>query len=120
MKSSRLVLIALLLALPFTVAAKAQIGVGIGVGPEVAPAPEAYGPPVCQWGYYSSYPYDCARTAITGRSGFMAAPLSALDRGTAGADVAGVDTAIAAATDTAADTGTAAVADMPDVHPMAA
>ena len=60
MKSSRLVLIALLLALPFTVAAKAQIGVGIGVGPEVAPAPEAYGPPVCQWGYYSSYPYDCA------------------------------------------------------------
>jgi hypothetical protein len=65
-------------------------------------------------------PMIVPRTAITGRSGFMAAPLSALDRGTAGADVAGVDTAIAAATDTAADTGTAAVADMPYVHPMAA
>jgi len=66
--------------------------------------------------------------AITGHSGFMAASLSALDRGITGAgvDAAGADTAIAAATDiaaaamdTAADTRMAAGADMPDVLPMA-
>ena len=35
MKSLRLVLIAMLMALPFAGAAKAQVAVGIGVGPEV-------------------------------------------------------------------------------------
>ena len=52
--------IAMLLALPFAATAKAQVGVGVGVGPEVVPAPEEYGPPVCEWGYYSYYPYACA------------------------------------------------------------
>src|ERR1700761_9387414 len=53
-----------LLAIPlaFMPAAHAQVAVGIGIGPEVGyPAPvDVYGPPVCQWGYYSYYPYACA------------------------------------------------------------
>ena len=60
MRSMRLVLIAMLLALPFAVTANAQMDEGVGVGPAVAYAPEAYGPPVCDWGYYSYYPYACA------------------------------------------------------------
>jgi hypothetical protein len=46
------VLVALLLALPLAATAKAQVAVGVGVGPEVAYAPDVYGPPVCDWGYY--------------------------------------------------------------------
>ena len=60
MRSMRLVLIAMLLALPFAVTANAQMDEGVGVGPAVAYAPEAYGPPVCDWGYYAYYPYACA------------------------------------------------------------
>jgi len=54
------VLVALLLALPLAATAKAQVAVGVGVGPEVAYAPDVYGPPVCDWGYYPYYPYTCA------------------------------------------------------------
>ena len=57
MKTMRLVLTALLLTLPFAATAKAQVDVGVGVGPAVAAAPDDYGPPVCDWGYYSYYPY---------------------------------------------------------------
>ena len=35
MRNNRLVLLAMLLALPFAVTAKAQVGVGVGVGPAV-------------------------------------------------------------------------------------
>ena len=54
------ILIALVLALPLAATANAQVAVGVGVGPAVAYAPDAYGPPVCDWGYYSYYPYACA------------------------------------------------------------
>ena len=63
MRSNRLVLLAMLLALPFAVTAKAQVGVGVGVGPAVVDGQNDYaggydyGPPVCSWGYYSYYPY---------------------------------------------------------------
>ena len=60
MKKMRLVLFAILLALPFATLAKAQEAVDAGVGPAVAAVPYAYGPPVCEWGYYSYYPYACA------------------------------------------------------------
>src|ERR1017187_7333945 len=60
MRSLRLVLIATLLALPFAATAKAQAGYDVGVGPEVGAAPMEYGPPVCEWGYYSYSPYGCA------------------------------------------------------------
>ena len=60
MRDVRLVLFAMLLALIFAVKANAQVGVEVGVGPAVVPAPEVYGPPVCDWGYYPSYPYACA------------------------------------------------------------
>ncbi|HEY1159736.1 MAG TPA: hypothetical protein VGE83_03850, partial [Terracidiphilus sp.] len=60
MRNMRLVLIAMLLALPFAATANAQVDVGVGVGPAVVAAPEAYGPPVCDWGYYAYYPYACA------------------------------------------------------------
>ena len=60
MKKLSLVLFAMLLALPFAATANAQVAVGVGVGPAVAEAPDAYGPPVCDWGYYSYYPYACA------------------------------------------------------------
>ena len=53
-----------LLALPLALArpAQAQVAVGIGIGPDVG-YPGYYGvggPPVCEWGYYSYYPYACA------------------------------------------------------------
>ena len=60
MRSLRLVLIVMLLALTFGVTAIAQDEVGVGVGPEVVPAPMVYDPPVCEWGYYAYYPYTCA------------------------------------------------------------
>ena len=56
MKSLRLVVMAMLLALPFARAANAQVAVGIGVGPEVVAAPEDYGPPAYEWGYYNVLP----------------------------------------------------------------
>src|SRR6202795_1204272 len=60
MRSMRLVLVALLLTVPFAMKANAQVSVGIGVGPAVFAAPMAYGAPVCEWGYYGYYPYECA------------------------------------------------------------
>ncbi|MGB9405966.1 MAG: hypothetical protein WCA89_00415, partial [Terracidiphilus sp.] len=56
-----LVLFAMLLAVPFAATAKAQdVEEDVGVGPALVPAPMVYGPPVCDWGYYSYYPYACA------------------------------------------------------------
>ena len=61
MKRFRLVLFAMFLVLPFAAtSAKAQVAVGVGVGPAVVAAPVDYGPPACEWGYYSYYPYACA------------------------------------------------------------
>ena len=60
MRSLRLALFAALLVVPFAMKANAQIAVGVGIGPAVVPAPIAYGPPVCDWGYYAYYPYSCA------------------------------------------------------------
>ena len=62
MKSFKLVVLAMLLAVPFmmTANASAQVAVGVGIGPAVVAAPVAYGAPACEWGYYSYYPYDCA------------------------------------------------------------
>jgi len=60
MRSLHLVLVAALLVIPFAMSANAQVGVGIGIGPAVVAAPVEYGPPVCDFGYYSYYPYSCA------------------------------------------------------------
>ena len=55
-----LVMLAALVVLPFAaVPANAQVAVGIGVGPAIG-YPAYYGPPDCEWGYYSYYPYACA------------------------------------------------------------
>ena len=72
MRRIHLVLLAMLLALPFaaTATASAQIGVGIGVGPAVVAAPYDYGPPDCEWGYYSYYPYACAPYGYYGADWF--------------------------------------------------
>ena len=71
MKRFSLVLFAMLLALAFTAtAASAQVAVGVGIGPEVAVAPGAYGPPACEWGYYSYYPYACAPYGFYGPNWF--------------------------------------------------
>ena len=73
MKSFRLVLMAMLLVLPlaFTSTANAQVAVGVGVGPAVVDAPYAYGPPVCDWGYYPYAPYGCAPYGYYGPSWFV-------------------------------------------------
>jgi hypothetical protein len=62
MKSLRLGLLAALVIVPFAFAptASAQVAVGVGIGPAVYAEPAVYGPPVCEWGYYSYYPYACA------------------------------------------------------------
>jgi hypothetical protein len=70
MKSVRLALLAMLLIVPFAATAHAQVAVGIGVGPAVVAAPYAYGPPVCDWGYYAYYPYSCAPYGYYGPSWF--------------------------------------------------
>ncbi len=72
MKRFRLVLMAMLLAVPFVLAstANAQVAVGVGVGPAVVAAPYAYGPPDCAWGYYAYYPYACAPYGYYGPSWF--------------------------------------------------
>ena len=64
MRKLRYVLFLALLAAPLALAkpAQAQVAVGIGIGPEVG-YPGYYdvgGPPVCDYGYYSYYPYSCA------------------------------------------------------------
>ena len=43
MKSLRLVLLAMLLAVPFAATAKAQVAVGVGIGPAVVAAPSSKG-----------------------------------------------------------------------------
>ena len=74
MRTLRYALMIALLATPFALAkpAQAQVAVGIGIGPDVGyPAPYAVaGPPVCEWGYYSYYPYDCAPYGFYGPDWF--------------------------------------------------
>src|SRR6202020_1366941 len=48
----------------------AQVAVGVGVGPAVVAAPADYGPPACDWGYYSYYPYACAPYGYYGPNWF--------------------------------------------------
>ena len=52
--------------------AQAQLSVAIGIGPVYGyPAPVAvYGPPVCEYGYYSYYPYSCAPYGYYGADWF--------------------------------------------------
>jgi hypothetical protein len=71
MKSLRWLLLAMLLVVPFAATSHAQVAVGIGVGPAVVAAPYAYGPPVCDWGYYPYYPYSCAPYGYYGPSWFV-------------------------------------------------
>ena len=53
------------LALPLAYSqAEVRVGVGIGFGGYVA------GPPVCAYGYYPDYPYDCAPYGYFGPSWF--------------------------------------------------
>src|SRR5215470_5160429 len=66
----------LLLAVPLALMpsmANAQVAVGIGIGPYVDyPAPVYVGgPPVCDWGYYSYYPYACAPYGYYGSDWFF-------------------------------------------------
>ncbi len=64
MRALRYALFLGLLALPLALAkpAQAQVAVGIGIGPDVGYPGyyDAGGPPVCDWGYYPYYPYQCA------------------------------------------------------------
>ena len=78
MKSLKLFLFAMILALPFAAAANAQVAVGVGIGPEVVQAPVDYGPPVCEWGYYSLLPL-CLRSLrlLRTRAGSLAESSSA-------------------------------------------
>jgi len=55
------------LVLPLSYAnAQVRVGVGIGIGPTVVA-----GPPVCAYGYYSSYPYACAPAGYYGPNWFV-------------------------------------------------
>jgi len=56
-----------ILLVPFAYS-QAQVRVGIGIG--VGPAYEG-GPPVCQYGYYSYYPYTCAPYGYYGPDYFV-------------------------------------------------
>ena len=78
----------MVVALPFAAMAKAQVAVGVevgpdagyapdagyvpevGVGPEVVYPPAYYPAPVCEWGYYSYYPYTCAPYGYYGSEWF--------------------------------------------------
>jgi len=91
MRSLRLVLIAMLLALPFAATANAQEEVGVGVGPAVVPAPMDYGPRYAIGVTTLITHMRAPLTAITGHSGSMAASSSASDRGITGA---GMDAAV--------------------------
>ena len=53
-----------------TTAMAQDAGEDVGVGPALAPAPMDYGPPVCDWGYYSYYPYACAPYGFYGPNWF--------------------------------------------------
>jgi hypothetical protein len=50
-----LALVAVLIVPAAFAQGQVAVGVGVGFGPHYA-----YGPPVCQWGYYDYYPYACA------------------------------------------------------------
>jgi uncharacterized membrane protein YgcG len=51
--------------------AHAQVGVGIAVGgPGYYGDGYAYGPPVCDYGYYNYYPYACAPYGYYGPAWF--------------------------------------------------
>ena len=72
MKRFRLALLALLLIVPFAAASHAQVAIGVGDGAGGGSGcPCAYGPPVCGWGYYPYYPYDCAPYGYYGPSWFV-------------------------------------------------
>src|ERR1035437_4338281 len=72
MRKLRLVLMATLLTLPFAATAIAQdVEEDVGVGQAVVPAPMVYAAPVCDWGYYSYYPYACAPYGYYGSDWFM-------------------------------------------------
>jgi len=75
MRILRYFMLTALLAAPLALVkpANAQISVGIGIGPVVDyPAPVVVaGPPVCEWGYYSYYPYDCAPYGYYGTDWFL-------------------------------------------------
>jgi hypothetical protein len=65
MKYLRYAALLALLALPLAYSqAEVRVGVGIGFGGYVA------GPPVCAYGYYPDYPYDCAPYGYYGSSWF--------------------------------------------------
>ena len=71
-----LVMLAALVVLPFAaVPANAQVAVGIGVGPAIG-YPAYYGPPDCEWGYYSYYPYACAPYGYYGPDWFYSGVFS--------------------------------------------
>src|ERR1700721_38953 len=72
MRKLRLVVLAALLAVAVSLAphAQARVFVGVGIGPVIAPVPYAYGPPACDYGYYSYYPYDCAPYGYYGAGWF--------------------------------------------------
>lgn len=65
MKYLRYVALLALLTLPLAYS-QAEVRVGIGIGPVGVVA----GPPVCDYGYYPDYPYDCAPYGYYGPSWF--------------------------------------------------
>ena len=83
----------------------------------------AYGPPVCEWGYYAYYPYACAPYGYYGPDWFYggvfigAGPWYGWGWGTAGAAMA---MAAAATATAAADTATADAAATLDAAMLAA
>ena len=67
MKYLRYLALAGLLMLPLAYSqAEVRFGVGIGFAPGYVA-----GPPVCAYGYYSSYPYACAPYGFYGSSWFV-------------------------------------------------
>ena len=73
---------------------------GLELARQWSAAPVDYGPPACDWGYYSYYPMPARLTAITARTGSTGGVFLGVGPGTAGAGVTdGAATAIAAGTD---------------------
>lgn len=76
MRVLRSVLLLGLFALPAAFA-HSQVSVGVGIGgPAVVYGSDvydedAYGPPICQWGYYPYSPYSCAPDGYYGPSWFV-------------------------------------------------
>ncbi len=59
-----------ILAVMLVPAAYAHSQVSVGIGVSAAPYYDAYGPPVCRWGYYGYAPYTCAPYGYYGPSWF--------------------------------------------------